>query len=147
MKTFKELIGQRIQEYRIRAGYQSQQALADAIGIDRSRVSEWERGVHEPKGELRARLLERLRATENEIFGIPGPPDPRPQTKKKLAELTIEEFTKLVTAIFQSQLSEHEMELISYFRSVDDVARNSITKLARRLSASNKLQSRRARGS
>lgn len=89
MKTFKELFGERIQSFRIKAGFPSQQALAEAMGIDRARVSDWERGKHEPKGELRITLLRLIKASENEIFGTePGArPLENTRLKKKISEL------------------------------------------------------------
>lgn len=71
MKTAKEIYGERIESLRRRQGF-TQQSLADAMGVDRARVSDWERGVHEPKGDLRQKLLGLLGAKEEDIFGIQG---------------------------------------------------------------------------
>lgn len=71
MKTYGEYLGDRIRYYRVKAEYGTQQRLADAMDIDRTRVSHWERGAEEPMGDLRKTLCRMLKVTELELFGIP----------------------------------------------------------------------------
>lgn len=73
MISFKELAGARIRAKREKAGYATQADLASAMEVDRARVSDWETGKVEPKGEHRATLLRLISATEEEIFGVPEP--------------------------------------------------------------------------
>lgn len=67
MKTFKKLVGERIKTARKKAKL-SQNELAEKVDVERTRVSEWERGIHEPKGPKRERLLEVLGVKEDVIF-------------------------------------------------------------------------------
>lgn len=46
---------------RIGAGYSTQQALADEVGVPLQTVSRWERSVHAPQGEYRVRLAQALK--------------------------------------------------------------------------------------
>lgn len=73
-------------------GFRNQQALADAIGTDRARVSDWERGAHEPKGELRITLLRILKTSEAQIFGMDVIP-PRP---KSVSDMSPDDFAEAV---------------------------------------------------
>lgn len=67
------MVGKRIALKRKMAGFATQSDLADALKIDRARVSEWERGIVMPK-KNRAELLKTIMATESEIFDL-NPPE------------------------------------------------------------------------
>lgn len=73
------MVGERIKARRERAGFASQTDLAREMGISASRVSDWETGKREPKGDLRRTLLRLVKASEADIFGI-DPPDQNSNT-------------------------------------------------------------------
>lgn len=85
------------------AGFSSQTELAQAMGVDRARVSDWETGKVEPKGKNRSKLLHLLNATEEEIFGVETSRATRPDRVRALEKVpdTIEflsKFSKLSPA-------------------------------------------------
>lgn len=83
MKTYKELVGDRIREVREARGL-SQDALAEALtkslgsDVDQSRISRWEGGKNLPTGRRRQFLLKHLDVAERDIFGmdLTHPPNP-----------------------------------------------------------------------
>ena len=58
--NLKKLIGAKIKKRRLEVGFSSQAKLAEAVGIDQSRVSLWESGAHKPDPGFRAKLAEVL---------------------------------------------------------------------------------------
>lgn len=101
LETLKKLAGKRIRQWRRQAGY-SQESLAKAMGTDKSRVSRWETGQHEPKGDYRATLLRLIKASEDEIFGLPKPP-PLPKT---VADMPVSEFKAALAAAHRDDIKE-----------------------------------------
>jgi transcriptional regulator with XRE-family HTH domain len=63
--NFKKQIGEKIRARRLEVGFKTQRELAEAMGVDPSRVNIWENGRHLPEGELRKELLATLQADES----------------------------------------------------------------------------------
>ena len=76
MKNFKKLVGEKIKRLRL-ARELTQEQLAAHLGIDKARVSDWERGEHLPEGALKAALLKRLKSDES-LIDISPPRDEAP---------------------------------------------------------------------
>ena len=55
-----------LREARLKAGY-TQQMLADALGVTRQAVSEWERGLSVPNVYMAKRIAQELKTDVNEI--------------------------------------------------------------------------------
>lgn len=66
--------------------------LARVLGVDRSRVTDWLAGRHEPGAEITLRLLEWAQAEENNQRESPGsattPPEPKAQLRNSSYEKT-----------------------------------------------------------
>jgi transcriptional regulator with XRE-family HTH domain len=65
-----QLVGERIRARRKALGLK-QREIAQALGIEQSEVSRWERGVHEPRGKNRARLCDVLGVTVDYLYRRP----------------------------------------------------------------------------
>lgn len=65
-------VGARIRQAR-RAKDLTQTALGDLIGVDQSRVAEWEREQHTPSGDNLRRLAAALGATPDQLLDGPPP--------------------------------------------------------------------------
>jgi transcriptional regulator with XRE-family HTH domain len=103
--SFKKVVGQRIEKYRIKAGFKSQQALAEKLQTDRSRVSEWERGIHEPKGKYRSALVKLLGVKDQDIFGIHSDAE----TDKALQNLPPLDHKMLATEVFNHMKDDWQL--------------------------------------
>jgi len=55
-----------LREARLKAGY-TQQILADALGVTRQAVSEWERGLSVPDVNMAKRIAQELKTDVNQI--------------------------------------------------------------------------------
>jgi transcriptional regulator with XRE-family HTH domain len=91
LKNFKRLVGQKIKLRRLELGINSQGKLADMLGIDTARVSNYERGVHLPEGEIKSNLLHALKADES-LFDIPETLATPPQTVGNMTPTELEEL-------------------------------------------------------
>lgn len=60
-------MGEKIRAYRERKGL-SQKALAEALGVDQSAVSNWERGLSEPTAFNIRRLADLLGVKPGDLF-------------------------------------------------------------------------------
>jgi transcriptional regulator with XRE-family HTH domain len=69
LKTFKELVGERIKARRI-ALKMTQQELADSLETDQSRIARWEAGKNLPDKAFRPSLSKALSASIDEIFAV-----------------------------------------------------------------------------
>jgi transcriptional regulator with XRE-family HTH domain len=67
--TDETTIGRRLREARLRRGLMQVQ-LAEALGIDQSLISEYERGVIRVHGSLLAGLAKTLKVSADEILGL-----------------------------------------------------------------------------
>ena len=74
LKSYKVLIGQKIQKRRIEKGFLNQGQLAKKIGTDQSRISSWESGKSVPEGQLKAALGDLLDVEESffELVDVDG---------------------------------------------------------------------------
>ena len=68
----------RLRALREEQGFQSQQALANALGVAQSTVANWECGRREPNYETTKRLAELFQVTVDYLMGRGGE-RPRPQ--------------------------------------------------------------------
>ena len=59
----------RLKELRLAHGYKSQQALADAIFVNQTAVSQWERGVTMPSNQMLLRLSKLFGKSIDYILG------------------------------------------------------------------------------
>jgi transcriptional regulator with XRE-family HTH domain len=67
--TDEKTIGKRLREARLRRGLMQVQ-LAEALGIDQSLISEYERGVVRVHGSLLAGLAKTLKVSADEVLGL-----------------------------------------------------------------------------
>ena len=65
-------------EQRIKHGYKTQKALADALFVNQTAVSQWERGVTTPSNQLLVKLSELYGVSTDYLLGI----DPAPTVAK-----------------------------------------------------------------
>lgn len=109
LRTIKQLIGERIKTRRERLKL-SQKALAELIDpkFKRERISEWEHGKHEPKGENKRRLLEVLETTEEAIFGAVT-------QEEKIQALDMTEVLQRLEALEGKQPKGNKAELLRLF--------------------------------
>ena len=63
--------GKKIKAFRLRGGLTADQ-LADALGVSKSSVRNWECGLNRPDAEVLFRMFSVLRAEPNEFFGLRG---------------------------------------------------------------------------
>lgn len=66
--------GIRLRELRERAGFRSQQALADALEVAQSTVANWERGRREPNYTTTVRLAQLLEVSTDYLLGLTDQP-------------------------------------------------------------------------
>lgn len=59
----------RLRQLREQKGYQTQQSLADALGVAQSTVANWEAGRREPNYETTARLADFFRVSVDYLMG------------------------------------------------------------------------------
>ena len=62
-------LGDRIKEQRELAG-ETQKELAEGIGVAQSAVSQWEKGINEPKATYLKAISLRYNVTSDYLFGI-----------------------------------------------------------------------------
>lgn len=66
----------RLRQLREQNGYQTQQSLADALGVAQSTVANWEAGRREPNHETTLRLADFFRVSVDYLMGrTEEPPD------------------------------------------------------------------------
>jgi transcriptional regulator with XRE-family HTH domain len=82
--NFKKLVGQKIRERRKIMGFQTQDALAKAIGADRTRISRWESGENLPDPVYKEALAKALGVDESFFEDIPSP---APSTRSELHDV------------------------------------------------------------
>jgi len=77
LESFSVFLGKKIRDRRRACGFETQSALADAIGVDRTRVSRWEKGQNIPSKQLRE-TLKRILNVDDSFFKptAPGPLTP-----------------------------------------------------------------------
>ncbi len=63
------MFGERLRAAREAAGFASQQALADDLGVAQSTIANWEGGRREPNYALTLRLCERLQVSVDYLLG------------------------------------------------------------------------------
>ena len=165
LKNFKRLVGQKIQERRVQMGFKTQGALAEKLGIDTSRVSDWERGAHLPQGKLKDELLKLLKSDESlidiDLDDSPGEPPSEVQAIAKevanqlqakapvlpkgyliIKESDLEELESLVA---ETSLTEEEMWVIRTLRTINDNERRSIASMLRSIVDGGNKKPRRAK--
>lgn len=76
--------GIRLRELRENEGYQSQQALADALGVAQSTVANWERGRREPNYATTVRLAQLLGVSTDYLLGLSDQPRNGPVSEQQL---------------------------------------------------------------
>lgn len=121
MKDFKSVVARRIKAARVAAGYGSQAALADDLGVDQSRVARWESGENLPRGSHRANLLKALHKKEIEIFGHEeASPTVASQPVSPDIIEAIERGAAQVLAGKTDDLSDDKRELIALIPRLED---------------------------
>lgn len=95
------IICERIRFYRERKGIE-QKMLAEAIGIKKNAVSNWESGRSRPDMALLPKICKVLEVSMDELFGLPAPGEsaPKPDTttpSRKLSgeEIAMEKYLRL----------------------------------------------------
>ena len=91
LEPFKILVGNRLRTARVDAGFQTQEDLARAIGVDESVVNRWEKGRVQPKKHLDD-LCRLLKITKDELLKPMENPE-QPAEAKALATLVNENAT------------------------------------------------------
>lgn len=80
----------RLRIARLRAGFKSQKAVADALGIERTRYLKYETGTYSPPLEMLARMCKLFEVSADYVLGIVEEPVPI-----STEGLTTEEVVKL----------------------------------------------------
>lgn len=89
--TDERTIGKRLRDARLRRGLMQVQ-LGEALGIDQSLISEYERGVIRVHGSLLAGLAKTLKVSADEILGLKaqrtnGSAEPDPRFFRRLQQI------------------------------------------------------------
>lgn len=81
---------ERIKKARLRAGYATQKAASDALGVERTRYLKWETGVYSPPLDILVRMCRIYNVSSDYLLGLTD--EPAPITGENL---TAEEVVKL----------------------------------------------------
>lgn len=65
----KGIIGNNIRKYREQSGL-TQKQLAEILGLNNSRISNWEQGANNPPADMIAKLCETLNVSASELLGV-----------------------------------------------------------------------------
>lgn len=76
----------RLKELRLKHGYKTQKELADAIFVNQTAVSQWERGVTVPSSQMLFKLSELYGESIDYILGADSAPKPSTPEKAQLKE-------------------------------------------------------------
>ena len=106
-----------IKKFRERMNFKTQEKLAQALGIDQTAVSLWEKGKSLPKSETVKKLFE-MSATVEEIFDFPynerhglEKTDPAPQGRDDLLQQMLQRIEALEAekkrSLAESQIVRH----------------------------------------
>lgn len=78
------MFAKRLRALREEQGFQSQQALADALGVAQSTVANWECGRREPNYETTVRLADFFQVTVDYLMGRSDDPQAGPVSDEAL---------------------------------------------------------------
>lgn len=87
MESFEQILGRNLRIIRKQKGFRSQEALAEALGIERTTVARWETGVSRPSPESMMAIQKVLGCSYAELIGE-SEPTPQTPVEEKLAALT-----------------------------------------------------------
>lgn len=68
MESHRRRLGEKLRKRREACGFETQGAFAEKLGVDQSRVSNWETGIHLPDRHYRL-LIQKYLKVPDEFFG------------------------------------------------------------------------------
>lgn len=84
MDDLRKVVGQRLKERRLKKGFKSQKAFAEALGTDQSTVGRWEAGLFLPATSYLEKIYSLLGTDQLDLFGI-STEEARPETPTQAA--------------------------------------------------------------
>jgi len=105
--SYKKAVGQKIQKRRLELGFNTQEEFANAMDLDQSRISRWERGESLPQIRYRPQLYKVLK-TDESLFEI----DNNKEQKETDAKKRIDLFGSVVAKL--GRLNEEQLSFMVF---------------------------------
>lgn len=83
-------LSERLKKARLRAGYATQKAASDALGVERTRYLKWEGGVYSPPLDVLVKMCRLFNVSADYLLGLTE--EPAPLSRENL---TTDEVVKL----------------------------------------------------
>jgi len=107
VKSYKTAIGSRIKKRRIELGFKTQQAFADALGVDQPRVNKWENGANLPDAKHQALICKVLKIDREDLLSANGP-----TSSQDRAELILE-----IVLLISKMNAKHLKSLLEFAKN------------------------------